>query len=416
MMMLTLVGSPVAGAPPKDPPLKVSKGAPAFWFGARLVGPASVLDSGGAGCSKERCRTYTLVVAERADQLRVAIDVPMRDQSFELSVKPPQGQARRIVNSNSYNAELAFADVRPGTYEVTVRARQGTDSLFRMRAALLDDRKEPKSKALLLPNLKAIPPFEFGFVAPANPLNGLYPSDDVNPPLAVGPVAPVSCAADETAEGGAVRCLRFSTGPANAGRGPFVVELEGGGGASARSGDAFQVIERGDGSTTRRPAGTWEYHYTHGHNHYSEILTYLLFEVVDAKTGRLKLSNPGVKSGFCPADQSFADWRSFDQEPQFSSSGNCSSRLGLSTGWGDVYRWQRPGQYVEFSDHGDGLYLVQSIVDLNGWVKESDETDNVAYALIEVAGDEVTIVERGQGRSPWDEDKREFGLTWFTHR
>ena len=38
--------------------------------------------------------------------------------------------------------------------------------------------------------------------------------------------------------------------------------------------------------------------------------------------------------------------------------GNCQNPddgvLGLSPGWGDVYRWQRPGQYVEFGGLAPG--------------------------------------------------------------
>ena len=76
--------------------------------------------------------------------------------------------------------------------------------------------------------------------------------------------------------------------------------------------------------------------------------------------------------------------------------------LGLTRGWGDVYRWQRPGQYVEFGDHGDGRYVVRAIVDKPGEVKETNERDNAGYALIQVTGENVTILERGQGHSPWD--------------
>ena len=40
---------------------------------------------------------------------------------------------------------------------------------------------------------------ELGFIAPANPLNGLWPPDDVNPPLDVAGIHPISCAPDEAA-------------------------------------------------------------------------------------------------------------------------------------------------------------------------------------------------------------------------
>ena len=53
-----------------------------------------------------------------------------------------------------------------------------------------------KSARPMLPDLRTVPPFEFGFVAPANPLNGAYPPDTANPPLDVAGVHPLSCAID----------------------------------------------------------------------------------------------------------------------------------------------------------------------------------------------------------------------------
>ena len=34
--------------------------------------------------------------------------------------------------------------------------------------------------------------------------------------------------------------------------------------------------------------------------------------------------------------------------------------------------------------------------------------DNVGYAYIHVVGDRVTVLERGQGSSPWDQHKKVF--------
>ena len=123
----------------------------------------------------------------------------------------------------------------------------------------------------------------------------------------------------------------------------------------------------------------------------------------------------GTKSGFCPADQLFGDWWSFDQQERGyfgegdNPTGNCFSPsdglLGLTSGWGDVYRWQRPGQYVEFAGNGDGLYVVRATVDKANHILESNETDNTSYTLIRVVGRSVDIIERGRGRSPWDSHK-----------
>lgn len=123
----------------------------------------------------------------------------------------------------------------------------------------------------------------------------------------------------------------------------------------------------------------------------------------------------GRKSGFCPLDQGYAEWTSFAQSLQDAviehQDGDCLAAtgigaMGLSAGWGDFYRWQRPGQYVDFTGVGDGTYVVRTTVDIRDNVLESDETDNSSYALIEVTGDEVEVLERGYGDSPFDPDRR----------
>ena len=92
--------------------------------------------------------------------------------------------------------------------------------------------------------------------------------------------------------------------------------------------------------------------------------------------------------------------------------GNCFSPtdgfLGLTVGWGDVYRWQRPGQYVEFGKNPDGLYVVRTTVDKGNDVIEVDEADNSSYALIRVVGERVELLERGQGNSPYDPRRKVF--------
>lgn len=386
----------------RRPPLvgSLELGESVFWKGAYVEGTTHIPYVMQDPCAADQCWTYRLKLAERGDSLKVGIDVPMRDDRFTLEVQGPDGRrAGRASNDNQYNAEVVVHDPRPGTWRVLVSTTDATDTAFRLRAKLDRARRKPKPRALMLPNLQVIPPFEFGFVAPANPLNGQWPPDDVNPGLEVAGVAPVSCAADEIAEDGAVRCLRFSAGPTNAGRGPFDLVLEPGGSVKQR-------VHRGDGSSYLRPAGEHEYHRTHGHTHYKDVLTYKLFEVTDRKRGKMKQVGRGVKSGFCPADQAFAQWRVFRQAPAYSTGGNCSTSMGLSTGWGDVYRWQRPGQYVEFSGATDGLFVVRATADINRWVLESNERDNHGYALIRVKGDEVKILERARGKHPWDPMRR----------
>ena len=63
---------------------------------------------------------------------------------------------------------------------------------------------------------------------------------------------------------------------------------------------------------------------------------------------------------------------------------------------------------MEFDGQGNGRYVINAVVDEYNNVIESDETDNVSYAYVEIQGDNITILERGWGESPWDPNKQVF--------
>ena len=351
--------------------------------------------------------------------MRVAIDVAARDDPFGVELIDPSGAvAASGGNDNAFNAEFFVDAPSPGMWQVRVRPMGATSTHFRMRAKLEGAPLRPPARPqLLLPDLRSVPPYEFGFAAPANPFNGLYPGDNMNPPLEVAGAHPASCAFDEQAEDGVSRCLRFTAGPVNMGRGPFEIHFAYVGDTVA-GGDrtAYQTVYRSDGKYTQRKAGTYSFHNSHGHFHYEGILGYELYRVVDMRRGVLAKAGPGHKSGFCPADQLIGEWGRFVQAGANtygegdSATGNCFSPtdglLGLSVGWGDVYRWQRPGQFVDFGKGGDGYFVVRTVVDTGNDVLESNERNNVSYALILVSGDNVDIIERGLGSDPWDPHKQ----------
>ena len=415
-----------------DPgPIDLAPGESAFWDGA-TVGDGAVHSSGMCGVTGP-CFKYLLRLAGGAWRLRVAIDTPSRQDSFELDLIDPSGEvAASSAETNVFDQEAFVPTPAAGTWTVRVLPVDATDAFFRLRAKLERQPRLPSGHEALLPNLKTVPPTELTFTAPANPANGAYPPDTVNPPFDVAGFHPVSCTADEAAPeqaGGfdARRCLRLTSGPINVGPGPydmrftFAQDLAAGRGEVAAEGGTiekapmFQAVHYADGTVEKREAGTYSFHLTHAHFHDNNILTYQLWRVTDRRRGELAKAASGTKSGFCPADQLFGEWRRFKQEPTgyFGEgdvpTGNCFSPndgfMGLTVGWGDIYRWQRPGQYVEFAGSGDGLYVVRSIVDVPNAVLEANENDNVSYAYIRVVGERVDILERGQGRDPWDPNK-----------
>jgi hypothetical protein len=418
----TVAAAPAdAAAAPIDLPL----GGTAFWDGPTIAS-GDVPDPSLCGVAGP-CPTYGLRLADGGARLRVALDTPSRDNSFEFQLIDPSGTvAASETLSNQFDGEAFVTKPAAGLWTVRVIPHGVSDASFRMRAKLESTIPQlPTGHVPILPDLRAVPPMEFTFIAPANPANGLYPPDTANPPLDVAGVHPLSCTADEmaptTVQGGAAaKCLRFTSGPIDVGPGVFdmrfhyVADNASGTMTPIETGPIYQAVHYGDGTVTLRLAGQYQFHVIHFHFHDNHILDYQLFKV--APRSRLVKVGAGTKSGFCPANQLFGEWRKFTQSPPDAfvgngdtGTGNCQNAydgvLGLSPGWGDVYRWQRPGQYVDFGSNGDGLYVVRSTVDIENKILETNDSDNSAYALIKVVGDQVQLLERGWGTSPFDPHK-----------
>jgi len=313
-----------------------------------------------------------------------------------------------VINFNSFNAEAFVEDPAMGSWSVLVTPLTAEYSTFALRAKLEAKAYSPsKRKRSWLPNLIVPRLWEFGFVAPVTGLAGIS-FDDANPPVDVMGIHPFSCTADEM-EAGATRCLRFSFQMASAGDGYFHVRFDTS--TNPLEGNMVQCIQRPGKPPLASPAGEFDFHAAHGHFHYKDVIQHLLFRVKNRSTGAMVLAGKGEKTGYHPADQSFAEWHRFVQASSRTSGadGNClpgsNQQIGLSMGWGDAYRWQRPGNFVEFGDNPDGWYVVRTIADPLDHVQETDEGDNAGYAYLRIVGDQVRLLEQGMGISPWDPDK-----------
>lgn len=407
-VFLVLVGIPFASPATAAPPLvgALKAGEFVFWQGSQSRASGDIFE-------------YQLELRGSGARLRVAIDTPARADAFELAAVSPAGTATSVQNTNKYNAEVFVAKPVAGIWTIRVRSLNSAPSAFRLRARLeaVEHQPRPDAKGLLLPNLRMEPPFELGFVAPAMPTNGFMP-DAANPPLDAAGVHPLSCTAHEKATDGAARCLRFSFGLGNAGDGNFDVRFDfaddKAGGKPPRM---LQCIQRGDGKLVAHEAGEYTFHDTHGHFHYEDVVLHELLRVPDPNRRVAVAAGLGKKTGYQPADQSFSEWNRFVQAAPgtSASAGDCypggaSNRLGLSRGWGDAYRWQRPGNYVEFGTNPDGWYVVRTTADPLNHVLESDKSDNTAYTYVRVVGESVQVLEQGIGQGPFDPRKRT--MTW----
>ena len=362
------------------------------------------------------CRRYTIRVARAGGVLRVALDSSRRGECFALELRDPAGARasagfvcpEEIGSPQVYTLELAVPDAARGTWEVRAIGADVGDWAYRLRA-LLERPVQRRQRGLLRPNLVPWLPSEFGFVAPASATPGTA-IDRHNPP---GPPG-ASCHAEEAPD---TRCLRFSSGISNVGDGPLFLEF-----ADDR---AFQHVYRADdtpgfygdneqdGAYAERAAGPAEYHPAHGHRHFQDMVLYELFAVGGR---RIEPLGAGRKHGWCAFSQRFERWFDGRQDDQFASfpggehDAYCDTAFTLERGWGDQYRWQRPGQYVPYDRAADadgsmraGRYLLRVTADPERRLAETRENDNVAYALIRVLEDDrVVVCETGLGSSPWD--------------
>lgn len=370
-------------------------------FGWGLVQPTAiaadfttvVLEEENPFCGDEHaCFTYAFDVTEPGDVLRVAIDQQsLRDLMFVYLYDP---SGRFVAKLFSSNAERWIDEPAEGRWIARVEVFDARDTSFRMRAALdPDDRPRVRGpergvrqrSEFLLPNLQMVPPFELGF----------------------GP-----CQATEIVDYGAQRCLRFSTGPGNAGDGPLDLVVPDTG---SLEGQMHQRLHRPDGTTELAAAGSYVYHPEHAHYHHDTIASLELLRVTDARRGSLEPAGEGPKLGFCLAPYFVAEWHSFAQDPPYGvyEEAACSgvvdppvpAQMALARGWVDVYGWFVEGNFVDFGDNPDGLYVIRVATDPDGHIRETRDDDNHAYTYIRVAGDDIEVIERGIGDSPWDRQK-----------
>ena len=228
----------------------------------------------------------------------------------------------------------------------------------------------------LLPDLRPRPQSHVTFDA-----FGVYGGQSVN-----------GCMADEIAEDGARRCLRFDQSIANLGDGPF--ELRYSPPTYAIDPHMYQRILRSDGDWREVQAEEYELHVTHAHFHYKGFGVSRLWRS-DESGARLDPEpfRSGRKNGFCVMD--IEKIRGGAPESQYDGSGCTASedyKNGITQGWADTYTADLPDQYIEVSDIPDGLYVLETIADPDGTVLETDESNNSASLLIRITGQTVKAI------------------------
>ncbi len=185
-----------------------------------------------------------------------------------------------------------------------------------------------------------------------------------------------------TFEGG-TKYLRLSNGTANIGLGKLYLrggEINGDGTRTVH-----QRIFRDDGTTWEREAGRFVHHGNHGHMHFDNWAAYRLREIV-GQDGVGDVIAEGIKTSFCLIDLAVYD----SGLPNFNPNGeffSCNSIIqGLSVGWVDIYSKGLSGQVIPIDGVPDGEYWLESEVDPENSVLESNEGNNISRVRINLGG------------------------------
>ena len=191
------------------------------------------------------------------------------------------------------------------------------------------------------------------------------------------------------------RLLRFSSIVVNVGAGPFEVHGERAAGASTMTTKQRIFDDAGGSRYVSTPAimkfgGDGHYHW-----HVENLED---FELVRLDNG--KLVGTGAKHGLC----FFDNYRYGSSNPAYytTSSGACGKSssdtqtiMGLSAGWGDIYNWNLPDQYIDITGLVSGRYRLVAKADADEWFVESDNSNNVSWVKIQLKSNSVRIVAYG---------------------
>jgi len=309
------------------------------------------------------------------------------------------------------NAQSVFLS-RPhnGDYRVTIvpfyTDFDKADLSYRGEARVFHDPSQRGKLRRLLPRIKTQAPSNFHVAdippIPSNPTGWRF-----TPP---GTFPSNSCYADETTQNGSTRCLRFDNDVRNVGSGPLVLRFQYTPDAFAGHCEMTQEVISSNASVTDRPAGPCIFHTQHLHFHYQNFGRYELYRV-GAKGHPGALAAVSHKVGFCTIDVDDYDfgqpaWR---QRPRIYSFPTCNipnaystqlpltgygpgvpEYMGISPGWGDVYTWDLPAQYIDITHNvPNGVYEVVSRSNPDGALLTAGRGQETGVTCIRLTGTTV---------------------------
>jgi hypothetical protein len=220
-----------------------------------------------------------------------------------------------------------------------------------------------------------------------------YAASDVLPDL--GMAHPQDLRIRSTADGR--RLLRFSSIVVNVGAGPFEVR----GQRPDTNTSTMTVTQRifdDAGGSRYVPTPATMYFGGDGHNHW-HVTNLEDFELERLDNG--KLVGTGAKHGFCFYDNyrygatGDPSYLTTTTPPACGRSSSLEVFEGLSVGWGDIYRYNLPDQYIDITGLVSGRYQLISTADPDNWFQESNDLNNESWVNLQIKGSKVSVVRYG---------------------
>lgn len=220
------------------------------------------------------------------------------------------------------------------------------------------------------------------------------------PDLVTLPLFDLLVATDEQGN----EALRFSTTIANIGTGPLLIRARRAFGWNDQW-NVVQWFEEPDGQESGRLTGANMVFGGHGHEHW-HIKFGAAYRLL-SEDGRQLASQ--TKAGYCFFDQVAVatDLPGAPAESVYSNelcgkTGATSVEMGMSVGWSDPYFWQLEDQHVVISGMADGRYRLVADADPDGWLSETDETNNGTWVIFDLGTQAdglrtVEVVESAEG-------------------
>lgn len=175
--------------------------------------------------------------------------------------------------------------------------------------------------------------------------------------------------------------LRFSATSWNSGKGPLEL-VAGPRNWYTGKQKVYQRIYSDDGSHRDILAGSFIWHWGHNHVHFQDYALYRL-DPVDASSASSRISN---KTSFCLMDSAGINMQ-LSGAPQEAVYDTCGRSVqGISVGWGDIYRYDLPGQAFDVTNLPSGSYKLKIKIDPKTRLLESNEasSDNMSVVTIEL--------------------------------